>query len=376
MYVNPAQKFFTYMGYYANAFARQSARDIERLTRPMPQGDAYYGECVERAKRAVSAVFSLPLAGALFIPAVASYITAACVGRGRFELIEPKTKEDFQYRYSLKVAAHNACFQDPWSPLTGGVVPPFEAVDKYPSRIAATVAAIAERDPDVYLGQEFENLGAQDECIRLMQKAGFRYFVRDLGSNDAVRNNSGLFVASKLPLRNIRFLPYPLEDRTGLAKWSGQGALVFTVEGKNLRFINTHLNYGDGEENQKARNRQLKRRVLPLLNEHPSVLFGDLNFNTASVDRKISGLRELLVNPLEGTPTCTDSGKHTLRGKSKKSEGQTHKCEESIDGIIYDPYIVEVLDPLAEPLLCNNQLLSDHSLITATVHPRPITYGC
>ena len=30
MYVNDVQKFFTYVGYYANSFAREAARDIER----------------------------------------------------------------------------------------------------------------------------------------------------------------------------------------------------------------------------------------------------------------------------------------------------------------------------------------------------------
>src|SRR5271168_3176156 len=95
MYVNNAQKLFTYIGYYANAFARISARSVERLTHPMPQGDSYWSEGVERVKRTVSAIFSIPLAAVLCIPAFACYSLAACVGRGRFEHIKSEALANF-----------------------------------------------------------------------------------------------------------------------------------------------------------------------------------------------------------------------------------------------------------------------------------------
>ena len=372
MYVSKAQKFFTYMGYYANAFARVSARGVERLTRPMPQGSKYWKEVEERIKKAASVLVSAPLATALFIPALACYALAACAGEGRFELLKSDSQASFWQKRSIKVMSLNACFQDPWSPLTGGVVPPFEPVAKSMSRISAVVDAIAKENPVVYLGQEFENLGAQDECIRLMRQKGFHYFLRDLGSNDSIRNNSGLFVASKAPLTNVQFVPYPLEDRAGLAKWSGQGALTFTVsvQGKDLRLVNVHLNYGEGPENQNARNRQLTRHVVPILNQGNSALFGDLNFNTALVDRAASGLLGY-VNELEGKVTCTDAGKHALRGKNLTVDGKPcTDCEEKIDGLIYNPNQIQVLDSKIQPLLFNEQLLSDHFATVATLNIR------
>jgi len=369
MYVNGVQKFFTYAGYYANAFARKSFRDIERLTHPMPQVNDYWAEFGERIKRVGSAVFTIPLSAALFIPSLVFYFIAARTGRGRFELIEPKSPINFWRERSVKVVSLNACFQDPWSPLTGGVALPFERMGDCASRIAGIVNAISDEAPTIYLGQEFENLGAQDEFIRLMQQKGFGYFLRDLGSSDPICNHSGLFVASKVPVQNIEFIPYPPEDRAGLAKWSNQGALTFTVsaQGKEIRFVNVHLNYSEGEENQNARNRQLKRHVIPLLNRGSSVLFGDLNFDTSKVDRAVSGLLGF-TNALEGTVTCTDEGKHVLRGKDRNPGGQPcADCQEKIDGLIYDPSKVKVPNPFIKPLRLNNQLLSDHFAVVATV---------
>lgn len=367
--VNGVQKFFTYAGYYGNTFARISARSIERLTRPMPEGDSYCQELAERVKVAVVAFFSVLPAIVLFVPAFACYGLAACVGGGRFEHIAPESPANIWQERSIKVMSLNACFQDPWSPLTGGVVPPFEPVGNCASRVAAVVNAIVQENPVVYMGQEFENLGAQDEFIRLMQQNGFHYFLRDFGSNHPVKNNSGLVVASKVPLQDIEFIPYPSEDRAGLAKWSGQGALTFTIslQGRNLRLVNVHLNYGEGQENQDARNRQLTRHVIPLLNRGNAALFGDLNFDTASVDREASGLLGY-ENALEGRVTCTDAGKHTLRGKSSHPNGSPcTDCEERIDGLIYNRDQVQVLEFALRELRLQNQWISDHYATTATL---------
>jgi hypothetical protein len=97
------------------------------------------------------------------------------------------------------------------------------------------------------------------------------------------------------------------------------------------------------------------------------VLFGDLNFDTTSVERAASGLFGF-VNALEGKTTCTDAGKHALRGKSKSPEGQPCAgCSESIDGLVYNPRQMQVLHSEVRPLLLENQLLSDHYATIATL---------
>jgi hypothetical protein len=118
-----------------------------------------------------------------------------------------------------------------------------------------------------------------------------------------------------------------------------------------------------------ARNRQLKRHVIPLLQRGPSVLFGDLNFDTSKVSKVASGLHGF-TNALEGLVTCTDEGKHTLRGKNRNSGGKPcADCEESIDGLIYNPNRVSVSNCVVKPLRRNQQLLSDHFATIATVFP-------
>lgn len=346
MYVNNAQKFFTYLGYYLNVFARKSIRSLEKLMRPLPES-SYWKKIRQWGKEAACAIFSIPLALILSIPAFACYILAACAGQGRFELIRPQSPSIPWQHQSIKVMSVNACFQDPWSPWTAGIVTPMEPVGNFASRVAAIVNIVAQEDPILFLGQEFENLSAQNEFIRLMQQAGFSYFLRDLGSNDPVRNNSGLFIASKIPLENIEFVPYPSEDRTGLAKWSQQGALTFTISMQEhvLRFVNVHLNYG--KKNQAARNCQLMRHVVPLLKKGRSVLFGDLNFNTASTDRFACGLLGF-INELEGKVSCTDG-------------------EESLDALIYNPDNIQILNSALKPLASGNQFLSDHYATLATL---------
>lgn len=346
MYVNSPQKLFTYLGYYGNSFSRMSVRQIEHLTRPNQKVEGL---------RIAALFFSVSLAFVFALPAFSCYAIAACLGKGRFEQIKKETSGEFWNKREIKVMSLNACFQDPWAPFTGGVVAPFEPVPDFQTRIDAVVNAIASQDPDLFLGQEFDSIGAQNEAVRLLSQRGFCYFLRDLGSSDPFRNHSGLFVASKIPLNRVEFHPYRLEDRSGLAKMASQGALTFTTDvgGKEIRWVNVHLNYGDALEDQNARNRQLSRYAIPLLKESSSILLGDLNFDTSKVDRAVSGLLGL-VNSFEGETTCANLEKRQLRGAREV-------WEDSIDGLIYDPSRIQVLARRVLPL----PRLSDHFAITA-----------
>ena len=368
-----SQKLFTHFGYCTNSFARESARGFERLSRPMPKESVAYSiEVLNRIAISTSTLFFSLIAAPLFFPAFAFYTLAACAGQGRIELIQPVDPQPSSQPPSITVMSLNACLQDPWSPLTGGVVQPFEPFEPlghHPTRIAAIVAAIATEDPHVFLGQEFDSLGAQDRCIDLLKEKGYSYFLRDLGSNDPLRNHSGLFVASKIPFQCVELISYPDEDRSGLAKWSNQGALTISVALQDgiLHIINTHLKYGKGEKNQEARNRQLNRHIAPLLRQKNTVLVGDLNFSTALVPLDQLGLSGYF-NAIENNVTCTDAGKHTLRGKSLTPDNRPcTDCKERIDGLIYNPKEIKLSDVIVKPLTVNGQLLSDHYATLATV---------
>lgn len=367
-YVNLIQKGLTYAAYYGNALFRRVGRNVEKLARPIPSEEGYWAELAERVKLAAFTLGLFPCAAVLLVPSFTLYGLASCAGKGRFEWIGQQMPPIFQGQ-SIKVLSLNVCFQDPWSPLTGGVVSPHDPVGNYPSRIAAVVDLIARKNPDVFLGQEFDNLGAQDESIRLMQQRGYRYFLRDLGSDHPVQNPSGLFVASKIPLENIAFVPYPAEVKgSGVGRWSARGALILTIRvgGSDLRVVNVHLNPGDGPENDQARIDQLQRHIAPLLQGN-SVVIGDLNFDTSSVNLEQIGFSGF-INLFEGQVTCTDLGKHQLLGKNLLPNGQPcGDCEQRIDGLLYHPEQVRVTSSAIEVLELDGRLLSDHYALSATL---------
>lgn len=369
MYVNKIQKFFCYAGFHCNHLLRQSTRNIERLTRPMPQGpQAYRKECLERIQRVALTVLSLPFTLPSAALGLICYSLASCLGKGRFERIEIPSCCPVSLPESIRLFSNNTCFQDPWSPLTGGMETPFTKNEQGTTRIE-DYAQSFEEGVDYYQGQEYDVLSAQDALIEQLSAKGFRYFIRDLVGGNPICNSSGLFVASKFPFLEEQFIAYPLKDRAGLAKGSSQGALVVKMQlasGKVLTLINTHLNYGEGEENQQARNRQLKTHILPHLRQGAAVLAGDLNFDTTRVSPKESGL-EGFENAIAGKVSCSDEGKHSLRGKKKQS---CSDCEEIADGLIYDPQTVQVTEVRVQPIRKEGRLLTDHFGVFAKLQPR------
>jgi endonuclease/exonuclease/phosphatase family metal-dependent hydrolase len=355
-------------GYYSNYFARSLGRDCERITRPFKPGEEGFAKtaCAEVTERVTRAV----KAAACVVPAVVGCVfcvvflgLSVLLGKERLEYYEdrsvlPPVAEGRQ----ITVLSVNGCMQEGcFAPITGGVVPPFDPVGRYPTRIAGLAHRTGIRKIDVLIGQEFHDLSAQDAFVAEKKKYGFRYFLIDRGPHP-VYMNSGTIVASRIPIKRARFVPYPWEDRAGLAKGTLQGAIQFTVEknGRMLTLFNTHLNYGD--ENQAARNRQLKNHVMPLFRSetHPALIGGDLNFDT-SVDgvKRAAGI-EGLVNAAEGQVTCTSEGELHLRGRKGPA------VLERIDAILASPDL-PFSQLSVEPLKEGDLLLSDHYTVQATV---------
>jgi endonuclease/exonuclease/phosphatase family metal-dependent hydrolase len=224
-------------------------------------------------------------------------------------------------------------------------------------RAAAVARGIADKNVDICLLQECEDLATQDFLVESLRDSGYSTFVRDLGAHDPVRNVSGLFIASKVPLEGVRWLPFI--DKTGLGKWSNQGALAVDIRlgDRSVRLINAHLNYG-GEEAQEVRNRQFAQ-IQAMMHEG-AVLFADLNFDTSR-----HPLEGGYINALEGRVTCSDEPKHALRGKPYEG---CDGCEEKIDGIVYGPQArVRVTVEELGPLKAGEKALSDHFASVATV---------
>lgn len=360
-------------GYYSNSFARHVGKDLEKLTRPFSSDEA--SQITERFKLfahslalAPLSIFGLPLSLVFFS-------MASSTSDSRLEVISPENEPAIPANpKQITLMSLNSCFQEgPFAPLTGGVVAPFEPAGNHATRIAAVADWVASSEvgpnqtsPDVLVGQEFHDLKAQNAFVEEMKKQGYSYFILDRAPHP-VFNNSGLFVASKRKLGQVAFIPFPIEDREGLAKGTQQGALVFSVlddkEQPIVRIINTHLNYGEGPENQEARNRQLKNHIVPLFSDTstPSVLVGDFNFDTSPPLAKEGAGLKGYINVFEGMDTCSNEGKILLRGKKGPPE------LEKIDVLFANSHAMRISHVQVEKLEVNGTLLTDHFSLSATI---------
>lgn len=365
-------------GYQANHFTRKLGRDIERVTRPFKYGEKGYcetpfQELTERIKRVTHSLICLP-ASILGVPlsilfsSIANSMTDLSI-----QVIYPENEIGKSHtEKQISIISLNSCFQEgPFAPITGGVVPPFDPVGKHPSRVAAVAHWIGSlkvgpnnSSPDVFLGQEIHDLNAQTAFIEELKKLGYCYFIVDRTPHP-VFMNSGLFVASKKKIGNVSFISFPFKDRAGLAMGSKQGALCFSILDENnkevLRIFNTQLNYGYGPDCQAARNRQLAH-IIPHLNNSkiPTILAGDLNFDTSGETKKDAGL-EGFTNIYEGKITCTSEGTLLLRGAAGEPEFET------IDGIVTNHQDIQFSDVKIEKLELEGYLLSDHYALEAII---------
>jgi hypothetical protein len=338
-----------------NTAARYVGYFVEKATRPV-------FSTTERVGYAALAVLAAIPAGPLGLVATGFYFLAA-LGKGQVEWI--RSGDAPNHTGQAKIGFLNACFQYPWSPLTGGVVAPFDLVGEGKTRIEAIVDQIVEQNLDVFTGIEFEDYATRVEFQRLMAKAGFTEFATVQDVYGPALNNPGLFIASKAPLEEVEFIPFAKEDTAGLAKWAKMGLLAFKVNG--LEILATHLNYGDEPEDAAARARQLQKYMAPRIREG-AIGIGDLN--VALKDQQVLndlGLEDLRNAVADDTITCTNQGKIDM---GRKDKTKLHE-EKNIDGVLYHPEKTEC-GAVSVIQLRDDEgpLLSDHSMVIFTATKR------
>jgi endonuclease/exonuclease/phosphatase family metal-dependent hydrolase len=311
--------------------------------------------------RYASIALSAPLAFTALPVHMALTFLASCVPVQRIRVVQYNPTGSSSN--TLTIATFNACLMEGlFAPTTGGVVPPFDPAGGHQTRVEAIAERIGKQGPDVFVGQEFYDLRGIREFIKEMKRYGYTSFAYD-PSPHLLCLNSGLFVASKRKISNVTFNPFILRDRAGKAKFNRMGTLAFTVldaQDKPLvRIYNAHLN-APAPNAQAARNKQLQNYILPEFSDTtiPSILLGDLNFDTAQFKQE-SGLANY-VNAFEGQVTCTNEGKRTLRRRNGPL------VLEKVDGVFANSNRIRLANPRAEPLRERGELLSDHYLLTVT----------
>ncbi len=344
--------------YTTNVFSRKLGRDLERVTRPQ--------FLKENLGSQILSLASLPLTTSLTLASfpIRTLLSAASSAIPTTELKLVQSPAILgQPSKHLSLLSFNACLREGFvAPYTAGVVPPSEAVDGHSSRSAAIAQWIVTESPDIFLGQEFNDPAAVEIIMQEMKRHGYTAFIYDPHLNP-FSINCGLFIASKRTLSDVALISFPFKHKGGIAKFARRGAITCSVLDDFgqplLRIYNTHLDAGLIQD---VRNNQLKEYILPTFSKEtiPSVLVGDLNFDTAQY-RFESGL-DGYVNILEGQVTCNDEGKLTLRGMSPPAN------KEKIDAIIANTTAIQFTNVKNAQVKSGKDILSDHYGVGATIN--------
>ncbi|HEY2810421.1 MAG TPA: endonuclease/exonuclease/phosphatase family protein [Rhabdochlamydiaceae bacterium] len=201
--------------------------------------------------------------------------------------------------------ANILCFPDSLSYLYGGVSP-------WPDRIYQIVTKIFATNADVVALQEVWDPKVMAALVEGL-KTEYSYFVYDAGNLFGTLDpaemgfSSGLFVASRLPLKNVSFTPFArCIPAKGGAK---RGAIKAEVplNGKTWTFVVTHMQHGS-EMGVEIRKEQLALCTELLRTSERGFLMGDLNINAFSKEFETGGLSALYSIPyVRGQSAVTEA---------------------------------------------------------------------
>lgn len=214
MTVNCIQEGFVEIGKTLNWFARHAGRDLfYSFSKKIIEGNP-----VTNSVKKICTVFRGVIFGCVAVVltplSLSSYTLASLSGTGRIKVTEPKNYSEAEKKL-LKVFVLNICAQDPHSIRTGNLVTPLEKLTPQMTRLEALLALIWEKDCDVVLLTEVEDLDTQTKIAKAFKEKGF-FSAVDTGATAPIRNNSGHFIASKWPLKDLRFTTFKNDERKNL----------------------------------------------------------------------------------------------------------------------------------------------------------------
>jgi len=178
------------------------------------------------------------------------------------------------------------------------------------ARMAALPDAIAKLDPDVVLLQE---IWAESDGLTIkrgLERHGYRYASHLAHTKFGM---TGLFAASKLPLKNVGFVPFS-SGRVGHSFWhlewiasKGIGTFLVQTPLGEVEVQNTHLQAQYETDNYDAERLSQASEIL-LMHQHwslPLVLGGDFNCGAEELPRQallnLNELRDTAPSPQPDT---------------------------------------------------------------------------
>ncbi|MDN3507310.1 MAG: hypothetical protein P0S94_00135 [Simkaniaceae bacterium] len=178
---------------------------------------------------------------------------------------------------SLSLLSWNVCGVGGGFTISDGGVTPF------PERVGAVADAILKQDADVVCLYELMDNGTTLEMVEKLKET-YAHIYFNIGPQ-AMGPNSGIFVASKVPLDNFSFTPFPKDHLDGRSKPAEKGFVSFNA-GDVAQIFATHLGHSEicGQPTDKevtSRKNQMSdlmeevRKVKDL----PAIVTGDLNLS-------------------------------------------------------------------------------------------------
>jgi len=261
--------------------------------RPGKEGNfsSYVLEVVWRVFSSVLCVITAPLTISLALAGACLEKIADLVKKTPYTHLQgtaAEKQEDGNYR----LMTLNSCMLWGGLPIPlGGMRPPSDRMDQMAKKIR-------EEDPDVLVMQEM----AFDSAYQLYGKIKDKYahFFTRIGPNPPLME-SGLFVASKYPILQSGFIPFP--NQLGIKR----GA--FWIETPKCFVFTTHLEFGHKKDGADKRQSQLKliwEKIEVFKEKKPCFLLGDFNMDPSHY--KKTDLPTKFHDPyMKKHPTITES---------------------------------------------------------------------
>ncbi len=192
------------------------------------------------------------------------------------------------------LTANVLCFPEQFSYFFGGVSP-------WANRIDSIVAKIISSQADVVCLQEIWN-GKIGKALAEKLKKRFNYFIYDAGnqygtlSPEEIGFNSGLFIASKIPLDTVSFIPFTRMKPMIAGIKRGAIRAKITVGDAKWTMVATHLQAGCDDDEEQIRKDELAECV-EFLGSDPGFIIGDLNINAFSNEFQTSILSKNFFIP-------------------------------------------------------------------------------
>lgn len=159
------------------------------------------------------------------------------------------------------------------------MLPPIVVRKGKQERAHAIVEELKKSDYDVIVFQEAFLAKARDIIASGLDSVFPYTYGPANGSKPNIKTNSGIWVISKMPLRELGQIEF--SDKVGIDKWARKGAMMLEGDfnGNTFQVLGTHL---QSENHQPVREKQMDQIYMELISKYkndgvPQIICGDMN---------------------------------------------------------------------------------------------------